>query len=227
MLGVLLTAALSATPALQRGLQEADHTPHAWEVRELFVPLMELLSHLSAEEFILVIITVIPVALGTVATLHVLTGVTKSELDAQEGGDVEAGDFSGVTAAVHKDIDDSTASVTASVSKVEKQIVDLQRAHDTRFADLHKDLAGIVWELSKLRADMARWQALAQLGSRSASKSSLSAQKPGGGSGSASAAAAAGGGAEEKPAASSEAAGATPTNGGEAAGGARAWRGED
>ena len=32
---------------------------------------------------------------------------------------------------------------------------------------MHKDLAGIVWELSKLRADMARWQALAQLSVKS------------------------------------------------------------
>ena len=41
---------------------------------------------------------------------------------------------------------------------LQQQIVELQRSHDTRFADMHKDLAGIVWELSKLRADMARWQ---------------------------------------------------------------------
>ena len=41
---------------------------------------------------------------------------------------------------------------TGCVQKVEAQINDLQRGHDTRFADLHKDLAGIVWELSKLRA---------------------------------------------------------------------------
>ena len=47
------------------------------------------------------------------------------------------------------------------IRQVEQQIVELQRSHDTRFADMHKDLAGIVWELSKLRADMARWQASA------------------------------------------------------------------
>ena len=32
------------------------------------------------------------------------------------------------------------------------------QVHDGRFADLHKDLAGIVWEVSKLRAELARVQ---------------------------------------------------------------------
>ena len=67
---------------------------------------------------------------------------------------------------LHSDVENSTATLSGNMSKVEQQIVDLQRGHDQRFADLHKDLAGIVWELSKLRADMARWQALAQLGGR-------------------------------------------------------------
>ena len=44
------------------------------------------------------------------------------------------------------------SAMKSSVNKLEQQIADLQRGHDTRFADLHKDLAGIVWELSKLRA---------------------------------------------------------------------------
>eukprot|EP00900_Chrysochromulina_parva_P009242 jgi/Chrpa1/18319/Chrysochromulina_OHIO_Genome00004172-RA len=57
----------------------------------------------------------------------------------------------------------SESNVQATVERVEQQIEALQRTHETRFMDLHKDLAGIVWELSKLRADMARWQALAQL----------------------------------------------------------------
>ena len=47
---------------------------------------------------------------------------------------------------------------------MEGQISELQRSHSGRFADLHKDLAGIVWELTKLRSDMARWQALAHVG---------------------------------------------------------------
>ena len=67
---------------------------------------------------------------------------------------------------LHSDVEASTATLSGNMGKVEQQIVDLQRGHDQRFADLHKDLAGIVWELSKLRADMARWQALAQLGGR-------------------------------------------------------------
>ena len=33
------------------------------------------------------------------------------------------------------------------------------QAHETRFTDLHKDLAGIVWEVSKLRAELAHVQA--------------------------------------------------------------------
>ena len=205
---------MSHVPPASRRLSEAS--PAGFEMRDMFNPLMDMVSHLNAEEFIMLVLFIIPVSMGFVATLHVLTGVTKSELDAQQE-DIESGDMGAVTAAIHKDMEDSSASVTASVSKVEQQIVELQRAHDTRFADLHKDLAGIVWELSKLRADMARWQALAQLGSRSSSSS-----KPPLASAKSSGAMLSGGG-EGEAAASS--------NGGdkigEAAGGARAWRGDD
>ena len=63
-----------------------------------------------------------------------------------------------------------TASLNTGLGSVQQQVTDLQRGHDGRFADLHKDLAGIVWELSKLRADMARWQALAQLSARQSTR---------------------------------------------------------
>ena len=62
-----------------------------------------------------------------------------------------------------------TEAVSVCVKKVEQKVLEMGRAHDTKFNDLHKDLAGIVWELSKLRADMARWQALSQLGARAKS----------------------------------------------------------
>ena len=109
------------------------------------------------------------------ATLRVLTGVTKhSALDASEGDEEASGALGAVAASVHTDVEKSTDAMRSTVHKVENQIVDLQRAHDTRFADLHKDLAGIVWELSKLRADMARWQALQQLGARGSAKAASS-----------------------------------------------------
>eukprot|EP00966_Prymnesium_polylepis_P253997 5869616-Prymnesium_polylepis.2 len=44
--------------------------------------------------------------------------------------------------------------------------------HGSRFGDLHKDLAGIVWELSKLRTDMARWQSLSYLAGQSGTPTS-------------------------------------------------------
>ena len=182
----------------------------------------------------MLVFTMWPVMLGIMATLRVVTGVTKTDmLDAgDEEGEEEGGaSMSGLSKSMHTDIEKSTKDVhskqqytaakhsqaapsqatplshtplacsclalafTGYVQKVEAQINDLQRGHDTRFADLHKDLAGIVWELSKLRADMARWQALAQLGVRS--KSQSAAVVPG-----------------------------EVVKGGEAPGGARAWRGE-
>ena len=144
--------------------------------------------------------TVWPVYLGIMATLRVITGVTKTDMLDADDGDEEgggSGSVAGLSKSMHSDIEKSTKDVHSYVQKVEAQINDLQRGHDTRFADLHKDLAGIVWELSKLRADMARWQALAQLGVRSKSQSAVGGDGKGGG-------------------------GAT----GEAPGGARAWRGE-
>lgn len=118
-----------------------------------------VLSQLTSDEIILVLTTIFPVGMGLIAALHALTGDTKSV----GGGDdqqhlVESGAIAAISSRTEAALSASTSNMQATVSRVEQQIVDLQRAHDTRFADLHKDLAGIVWELSKLRADMARWQ---------------------------------------------------------------------
>ena len=48
---------------------------------------------------------------------------------------------------LHLDVEHSTVTLQSNMSRVELQVVDLQRVHDQRFADLHKDLAGIVWEV--------------------------------------------------------------------------------
>ena len=46
--------------------------------------------------------------------------------------------------------------VTSKLSSIEKHVTHSQQSHDSRFADLNKDLAGIVWEVSKLRAELSR-----------------------------------------------------------------------
>ena len=138
-----------------------------FEMSEMFVPVVTALLHLNLEESVMVCFALWPLSLGLMATLRVLTGATKhaafdAAIDADAGDGVAA-----VAASMHLDLQKSTSSMTLCVSNVEQQIVELQKSHDTRFADMHKDLAGIVWELSKLRADMARWQALAQLSVKS------------------------------------------------------------
>ena len=50
----------------------------------------------------------------------------------------------------------SLSHVTSKLTSIEKQVQHTQQSHDSRFADLHKDLAGIVWEVSKLRAELTR-----------------------------------------------------------------------
>ena len=46
--------------------------------------------------------------------------------------------------------------VTSKLASIEKHVTHSQQSHDSRFADLNKDLAGIVWEVSKLRAELSR-----------------------------------------------------------------------
>ena len=179
-----------------------------------------LVSRSNLEEFILLGLTVWPVLLGLMATLRVLTGATKSStFDASEE-DEERPTLGSYASSLHLGVEKSTDEMKSTVNKVENQIVDLQRAHDTRFADLHKDLAGIVWELSKLRADMARWQALQQLGARGSAKAASSGAllpKPGVSSPAA----------EGSAAAPRGASGVNATGAAEAAGGARVWRGAE
>ena len=50
----------------------------------------------------------------------------------------------------------SLSHVTSKLASIEKHVQHTQQSHDSRFADLHKDLAGIVWEVSKLRAELTR-----------------------------------------------------------------------
>jgi len=143
----------------------AEAAGKPFEMFDVVAPIAEVFSHLLFEEFVMVVLTILPLFMGLVAALHVMTGVTQGPLDAEVSGDLGA-----LGSTIHHDIEESTASVQGGMSKVDQHIAELQRGHDQRFADLHKDLAGIVWELSKLRADMARWQALAQLGGRGGSR---------------------------------------------------------
>ena len=131
----------------------AEAAGKPFEMFDVVAPIAEVFSHLLFEEFVMVVLTILPLFMGLVAALHVMTGVTQGPLDAEVSGDLGA-----LGSTIHHDIEESTASVQGGMSKVDQHIAELQRGHDQRFADLHKDLAGIVWELSKLRADMARWQ---------------------------------------------------------------------
>ena len=79
----------------------------------------------NLEEFILLCATVWPVLLGIMATLRVLTGVTKhSALDASEGDEEASGALGAVAASVHTDVEKSTDAMRSTVHKVENQIVD-------------------------------------------------------------------------------------------------------
>ena len=165
---------LTPTP-MPRRCRAGVHTPQLetmassqampFEMADAWSPISDMLSHLLFEEFIMLLCAIFPICLGFVASLQVLTGQQRSGLDAEH-----AGDLGELGASLHHDVEESTHTLQTNMTKVEQQITDLQRGHDQRFADLHKDLAGIVWELSKLRADMARWQALAQLGGRAGSR---------------------------------------------------------
>ena len=57
-----------------------------FEMFDVFAPTFELLAHLLFEEFVMVILGVLPLFLGLVSALHVMTGITKSPLD-MEGAD--------------------------------------------------------------------------------------------------------------------------------------------
>jgi len=103
--------------------------------------------------------TLFPVTYGLIAAFR---SFTNNEGEGNDEDDAETGKVAELSTRAEAAI----AQSVSTVGRLEQQVGDLQRANDTRFADLHKDLAGIVWELSKLRADMARWQALAQLGAR-------------------------------------------------------------
>ena len=128
------------------------------QINELLKVVVVVLSHLNLEELVLLITTLVPLTFGLVAFLHDLTGKNK-EPDKE---DIEHGSMAQLSARTEAAINQSSQTIDSSVRRLEQQIADLSEGHDTRFVDLHKDLAGVVWELSKLRADMARWQAHSQ-----------------------------------------------------------------
>jgi len=165
MLGIVAAALLSAPApdAMATPTVAEPQPPDQFEMHEIWEPLGTMLYHLNMEEFVMLLTAVLPVCMGIWAVLNAITNVSKVG-----GESADASSLGELSASVHHDVEQATSALQGGVGKVEQQLADLQRAHDTRFADLHKDLAGIVWELSKLRADMARWQALAQLGARGA-----------------------------------------------------------
>ena len=154
---------------------EGPHQPPAdqFEMSELIQPLLMALNHLNMEEFVMLVTAIWPLGMGLLALMRAISNNEKS-------GDEETGDgdhghaIAQLSSRTESALTSQTEAVQKTIQGVETKVDALQTNHDARFADLHKDLAGIVWELSKLRADMARWQALAQLGARGASRSAAS-----------------------------------------------------
>mmetsp|Transcript_49873 Transcript_49873/g.99227 ORF Transcript_49873/g.99227 Transcript_49873/m.99227 type:complete len:243 (-) Transcript_49873:453-1181(-) len=170
LLSVAAAVALAAPAVLEEAqAKEAENVSlmHT-EIIKMVTWTLQLLEHLELDEFILLLTTIFPVTAGLIAALRAFTNH-----DGQ-GGEHDA------ERALSIQTEAALTKSASTVNRLEQQVTDLQRQHDTRFADLHKDLAGIVWELSKLRADMARWQALAQLrgSSRSSSVSANGATLP-------------------------------------------------
>lgn len=125
-----------------------------FELADAVAPISEVFSHLLADEFVMVVLFLWPFCLGVIASLRAMTGVdTKADEDDDEGSTGGPGNGA-VAASIHADVEKSTETMTSSVQKVEKHLDDLQRSHDTRFADLHKDLAGIVWEVRRIHIHM-------------------------------------------------------------------------
>lgn len=202
---------LASANLITEAVTQREHpATDQFEMVEVLAPIVELFSHLNLEEFVMVVLTMWPLWHGMIATLRMLTGANPQT---SEGEDNDAGHgLDAVSASMHADVERSTEMVQSSVHKVEQQIIDLQRAHDARFADLHKDLAGIVWELSKSRADMARWQALGQFGIRGSNARTASETDTGVVAGASTLA---------------HSASAGKAGAGEALSGARVWRGEE
>ena len=66
----------------------AEAATRPFEMFDIFKPTADLLSHLLFEEFIMLVLAVVPLFLGLVAALHVMTGITKGPLDAEESENV-------------------------------------------------------------------------------------------------------------------------------------------
>ena len=69
----------------------AESASKPFEMFDIFAPTAEMLSHLLFEEFVMLVLAVVPLFLGLVAALQVMTGITKGPLDAEESENVRAG----------------------------------------------------------------------------------------------------------------------------------------
>ena len=146
---VAVIAAMSAEPSPPA--EATSEAPVHHELIQFFVPMLQMLEHLEPDELVLLVTTLFPVTYGLIAAFR---SFTNNEGGGNDDDDAETG----TVAELSTQAEAAIAQSVSSVGRLEQQVDNLQRANDTRFADLHKDLAGIVWELSKLRADMARWQ---------------------------------------------------------------------
>jgi hypothetical protein len=128
-------------------------------------------SRLEWDEAILAVFTVTPLLCALVALMRWVTGRRYVPSD---------------------DLLSKTESTMALVTNLQRSLESAKASFDSRlergegarqethFNDLHKDLAGIVWELSKLRAEIARVQSQSAQGCASAGarSSEPSADRP-------------------------------------------------
>ena len=175
MLGIAVTAqstwvdTLLAASAVPPSPPEGPHQPPAdqFEMSDLIQPLLSALNHLNLEELVMLITAIWPLGMGLLAMMHAISSNSpedevawrvKRGLPTNTSLLDEENAIAQLSSRTEAALQQSSSDVQSTIGGVEQKVADLQRNHDTRFADLHKDLAGIVWELSKLRADMARWQ---------------------------------------------------------------------
>ncbi|KAL1500480.1 hypothetical protein AB1Y20_013137 [Prymnesium parvum] len=132
-------------------------------VGQLLETTLQMLSRMEIEELCLLLICVLPL-MSVLRTICRSPAGASEELsrDKEECAPDDVRALSRKIDLLSAALSEQTRSAKEGIQRVESCVASLQQnagAHNSKFGDLHKDLAGIVWELSKLRSDVARWQA--------------------------------------------------------------------
>jgi len=125
---------------------------------EYVTPTLQLLDHMSLEELVLVLASLLPLSTGWVAAFQAFTYRSRPSSGRAGGEGLERMERAFATQE-HA----ALATLRATEQHLDERVAELRRTDEARCNDLHRDLLGIVYEVSKLRVDMARL-AQAQLG---------------------------------------------------------------